>query len=246
MREVKRRIVIIVVFLLLGAIVNVAVAWGVAYWMDPAARVEPTTLLFHNLDTTMHWWSEEESRPHAGWYVDRQERTGAMRVTSLWHDRDPSVRWIFTGKPEADVPSWGQFLLLPQARTSTGWQYDRRVEAWGIPMLSMYSTWRDDRRFDTVATLSVERGIELPPATRSGLFGTHLAPRALPVIIIWPGFIINTLFYALLLWLLVAAPFAARRLLRRRRGLCEKYAYPIGVSPVCTECGAAVVRRIEM
>lgn len=30
---------------------------------------------------------------------------------------------------------------------------------------------------------------------------------------------------------------------RRRSGLCEKCAYPIGVSPVCTECGAAVVRN---
>ena len=57
---------------------------------------------------------------------------------------------------------------------------------------------------------------------------------------IWPGFITNTLFYALLLWLLLFAPFAARRVLRRKRRLCEKCAYPVGTSPVCTECGAAV------
>ena len=36
-----------------------------------------------------------------------------------------------------------------------------------------------------------------------------------------------------------------RRTRRRRRGQCEKCAYPIGVSPVCTECGAAVVRDSE-
>lgn len=57
----------------------------------------------------------------------------------------------------------------------------------------------------------------------------------------YDGLIVNTLVYALLLWLIFFAPFAARRALRRRRGTCEKCAYPIGTSPVCTECGAAVV-----
>ncbi|TVQ58055.1 MAG: hypothetical protein EA377_00400 [Phycisphaerales bacterium] len=65
----------------------------------------------------------------------------------------------------------------------------------------------------------------------------------LPLRPIFPGFAINTLFYALLLWLLLFAPFAARRMIRCRRGLCAKCAYPVGVSPVCTECGAAVPRK---
>ncbi len=63
---------------------------------------------------------------------------------------------------------------------------------------------------------------------------------ALPHIPIVPGFIINTVFYAMLLWLPSTPPFAVRRKIRRRRGQCEKCAYPVGTSPVCTECGAAV------
>jgi hypothetical protein len=47
-------------------------------------------------------------------------------------------------------------------------------------------------------------------------------------------------FYAAILWLLFAAPFALRRRRRIKRGLCPKCAYPVGESPVCTECGAAV------
>ncbi len=54
---------------------------------------------------------------------------------------------------------------------------------------------------------------------------------------IWPGFAINTLLYAALLWLLIPGPFVLRRFLRLRRGLCPKCAYPIGESSVCTECG---------
>ena len=63
-----------------------------------------------------------------------------------------------------------------------------------------------------------------------------------PMIPIWPGFAINTVFYATILWLLLAAPFALRRRRRIKRGLCLKCAYPIGTNNVCTECGAAVQR----
>ena len=57
------------------------------------------------------------------------------------------------------------------------------------------------------------------------------------VAILWPGFAINTIFYAAMLWLLFAAPGYVRRRVRVRRGLCPACAYPIGTSDVCTECG---------
>ena len=60
---------------------------------------------------------------------------------------------------------------------------------------------------------------------------------ALPAKAIWFGFTINTIFYATLSWLIVAAPFALRRHLHRRRNLCAHCAYPIGTNDVCTECG---------
>jgi hypothetical protein len=55
---------------------------------------------------------------------------------------------------------------------------------------------------------------------------------------------INTLFYAAILWLLFAAPFALRRRRRIKRGLCVKCAYNLrGRAPqseVCPECGSMV------
>ncbi len=62
----------------------------------------------------------------------------------------------------------------------------------------------------------------------------------LPIRPVWPGFAINAIFYAAILWLLIPGPFALRRLLRVRRGLCPKCAYPMGESSVCTECGKAL------
>jgi hypothetical protein len=57
---------------------------------------------------------------------------------------------------------------------------------------------------------------------------------------LWPGFAINTIFYAAILWMLFAAPFALRRRRRIKRGLCPKCAYPVGARDVCTECGASL------
>ena len=61
-----------------------------------------------------------------------------------------------------------------------------------------------------------------------------------------PGFAINTLFYAATLWLLSGGPFRLRRLIRVRRGLCPKCAYPMGESAVCSECGKSLPGRSVM
>lgn len=62
--------------------------------------------------------------------------------------------------------------------------------------------------------------------------------RGIPLAPIWSGFLINTLFYAAVLWLLFTTPARIRRMLRRRRGLCPACAYPTGESDTCSECGA--------
>ncbi len=48
---------------------------------------------------------------------------------------------------------------------------------------------------------------------------------------------VNTALNALLGASLYFGPRALRHTLRRRRRLCPHCAYPIGTSPVCTECG---------
>ena len=64
--------------------------------------------------------------------------------------------------------------------------------------------------------------------------------RFIPLHPMWPGFAVNTVLYATILWLLICGPFALRRFIRLRRGLCPKCSYPAGESPVCTECGKAL------
>lgn len=66
------------------------------------------------------------------------------------------------------------------------------------------------------------------------------AQRRMPRAVLWPGLAGNTLFYAAVALLLLWIPRTLRRRARRRRGLCEWCAYPVGVSSVCTECGATL------
>jgi len=69
-----------------------------------------------------------------------------------------------------------------------------------------------------------------------------ISGRSLPIDPIWPGFAINTVFYAVILWLIFAAPLALRRRRRTKRGLCPKCAYDLRGTPqatACPECGAS-------
>jgi hypothetical protein len=82
-------------------------------------------------------------------------------------------------------------------------------------------------------------GPPMPPAAAPGGGGVW-ADHLLPLRPMWPGFAINSIFFALAAgtaWMLWVLPM---RLQRGLRGLCARCAYPMGVSPVCTECGRKV------
>lgn len=64
-------------------------------------------------------------------------------------------------------------------------------------------------------------------------------PNWIPIRPWWPGFALNTAFYAGLAWCAAAGPRWWRRRRRARRGECLECGYPLGESPVCPECGAA-------
>ena len=75
---------------------------------------------------------------------------------------------------------------------------------------------------------------------------SELSLRMLPLRPIWPGFAVNTIFYAAVFWLLICGPFVLRRFIRVKRGLCPACAYPRGESPVCSECGKALPARARV
>jgi hypothetical protein len=175
---VKRRIILVVWLLVAGAIVNIAVAWGVA----------GRTTLFNK---PMHVMGRPESR---SLFICRLGEEKLNVVGMRRNTVGATLTVISFSSPDEKKSADGYFF---------DWRY-------GCPIRSLVTE-------------------DAPSGAGQ--------PRLLSLRPIWPGFAINTFFYAGILWLLLTAPFALRRRRRIKRGLCPACAYPIGASSVCTECG---------
>ena len=232
----RRHLLIAAIFLLAGAVVNVAVAWGCAAYIDIAKS------------------SRIEVGRREQWHVVQRRIGGASRVLVLHRAADvnllydnPDGVWALDGmtKFSASAGIW-RSVFPSRLHTLPSWvsinEFTRREptivtleleDARGWPMLALRCrivpqrpSWR--------SVDEVQGGLALSPRKQVyPWFGF----RALPFHPIWHGFAINTLLYATILWFLIPGPFALRRFLRMRRGLCPACAYPMGESAVCSECG---------
>jgi hypothetical protein len=220
---VKRWIFIIVLFLLLGAIVNVAVAWACALW----AGVDDT-LPFEGIRAIppLEWAGyvpvEWPAVPDWGFIehgrgIDFQcfdisvAGDDTMRAEDLYR-----VVTFDVGLPLRSL-RWELHGLMPEALGTLDYFPDQSevhdVLVTGLDVAGMPRT-QDKLRFW----------------------------RRFPLLPRWPGFIVNTLFYGALLWLLIPGPFVLRRVIRIKRGLCPKCGYDLrraapeaGIG--CPECG---------
>ena len=64
-------------------------------------------------------------------------------------------------------------------------------------------------------------------------------PRALGTQPIWHGLVVNTMFYATAVYVLICFASTSRGMMRKRRGLCVACAYPVAEG-TCPECGTVV------
>ncbi|HVP73606.1 MAG TPA: hypothetical protein VMS30_07700 [Phycisphaerales bacterium] len=215
----KRWAVRICVFLLLGAIVNVAVAWvPLPSWLVNSSKP--------SLARTDTWVVQR--------FTNDPNRT-------IWAFRYMPATVIFPPEyqvqPVEDVLApYGEECLTHIRRLHDEESY--LLMGWGgaqgFPMLALRGFAIETRKpsYEGSQRVDLETfGLLVSKRVRFG------EARPYPLIPIWPGFAINTVFYALVLWLLFAAPFALRRWRRIKRGLCPKCAYPVGTNEVCTECG---------
>ncbi len=226
----KRWAARILVFLLLGAIVNVAVAWGCARWAN-----------------VRHDGYFVDAKP-ARWSYESASCFGAVRIVS---SPTTETQVVFRGDETPNrcpAPAWSR--VTSQSKESASLVEDAR----GWPALALMSVltyidsdvdagWvRAGDEFFIPEVWQTRWGIRVRDGRRAEDIHT------LPLRPIWPGFAINTVFYAGMLWVLLAAPFALRRRLRIKRGLCPKCAYDLrgrgsgGAASACPECGAEHVQ----
>jgi hypothetical protein len=118
------------------------------------------------------------------------------------------------------------------------WWQQRRC---GWPMLSLEADhWIHTRDWimDQPPGVAAREGIETNWGWRVGI-ASHLDARILPWRPRCIGFVVNMLFYAVILWLLLGGPFILRRHIRLKRGRCPKCGYDLRaeLEGGCPECG---------
>ncbi len=254
----KRLAIKLVVFLLLGAVTTVGVAWSSVWW----APLPVTDVLENNPAVE----SQSAAALHGPNYfvmrIGRQRRIGADRVWSSWLDPDAPVSVSFISdphiRPEHVAPSWAR-LALPTPEYADGDVHERTVEARGWPLIALRSGYVHRRNLvpggppfldasETRVGAWPLRDLAVAPQIMN--YGAATMPAVstvqhLPLHPMWPGFLINTFFYAVILWLLWSTPFATRRLTRKRRGRCVRCGYDLrhAEHEACPECGSVSQRQ---
>ena len=215
-------VLILVLSIVGGAIVNVAMAWGCAMWSMQSSE----------------WESEPDSWP--------------IPVPENWPQPTHIEGWGFCGFGIQQV----EILVDPPE------QLDRErirngaigVFMAGWPCLALYSERHRLEvfgglylSFDFSRPETFDEGIAIP----SDLADSHVV-RCLPTRPLWPGFAINTIFYAAVLWLLFMIPGSVkrhRRRIHRGRGRCIHCGYDLRGQPAdskaCPECGQTDGKRIR-
>jgi hypothetical protein len=232
----KRWTIRIFVFMLLGAIVNVAVAWALL-------SLRYDTWSGDSEDDLLGYWPEHEPVED----VLTQSAWGVCEV-EVHHFDFTNVLLTHESVGTKAVPHWCCVRHLPRNWTDgPDWYSDTYFDtAWGWPTLSLHSCTQYGHVWNAAGDDTEAEPVRTHGGVLTGWLDGDSWRRdyALPLIPIWPGFAINTVFYAAVLWMLFAAPFALRKWRRIRRGLCPKCGYDLRNRPmdaaVCPECGAEV------
>ena len=212
----RRHLRTILIFLLLGAIVNIAVAWACAWReYDILQVIGGSNGRAYSDVRAVAWW--RRNAPER-----RSETPDEVMSYTVHLGLSLELGAIFPsqdGRPPTDP---GLNVMVMRA----GW-----------PMRSV-SAWMAGQRFSKLAP-TAHSAID-----RTNL-SVDQSPRWLPLMPLVPGFVVNTGFYSALFWLLIPGPFALRRFIRLRRGRCIHCGYDLRGTPAgppegtkCPECGA--------
>ncbi len=237
MRSRRGAIFKLVLLLVFGILLNVAVAWGISIVLDPF-KIDPPT-------PNRYDWGRLGARvqDEGFFHAHVLSCTGAARLSAGMREAGEFER-DHAEDPRDVVPGW---WVDAHAKFDKAEPFYSRAEARGWPMMSM---WHGVEHHDGATARSRTKSIggivlPLPIWVDPEPYSSYDQPRTLPLRIIWPGFAINTFFYAGVLWMVVFVPGAIRRTRRLARGRCPRCAYPMGSSALCTECGGSLTRRVQ-
>lgn len=220
--DVKRRVRTIVLYLVFGALLNIAVAWGivlmhgyVTFGMDivrnPRPEEDPMLvrrrLFGHELLVSFGrfpdtWTSEEQNV--------------ALATRSAWWPHGTLVRKSQHNFPTVVATGWPCLTVSTWSESGVSEEYSRGF------------VWEPE-------FLGYERAVASWDA---------FVPLIFPIHPLWSGWLLNTPFYAALWWIACGGARSLRATRRRRRGLCVRCRYPRENHVICPECGTTHKARM--
>ncbi len=183
----KKHLPRLALLLVLGALLNVTVAWGCA--ASVGFKGQSSVDLHAPLRDSYHWW------------VIRWDRLAGTRIMSrCWQDSAPEP---FTdGDPGQLLAGWGRIVGPDRDAPVALSQID---EAWGFPARSFSC------HVEVAATTTKTGILQLRPPDGAGGSGVYV-----PVGLIWPGLAFNSLCYAVISMIAFAVVRDCRAALGRR------------------------------
>src|SRR5262245_60939212 len=188
----KQRIVRLLLFLLLGAIVNVAVASSLWFWGE-----RPAPGAFE----TKECWSPTTAQERANWerYAG-PDWPAAPKECGHYARFGKRFNTMIAVVNDFDPSNLGTDEWVEKAKKRESFALDSTFCGWPLMCTSIHQA---------------EQFHRFPPSR--GFFhrsGGQIGRYSIPDFYIWPGFAINTVFYAAALWVLSAAPGWIRRRIR--------------------------------
>lgn len=253
----RRLLTLIALMLLLGAAINVLVAWTCSLWMpvttgsamtiiDLDSNASPCWATTHfRLDRLPGTWTKRPPSPatQRRAFATIAEGIGVRHASIVMHEMFQRPYEPHRSATVGNLVTVEAGLPFP-ALQATHEQFDPALLA--TPLRERYTTRSSDYASGQptrwVDALQLRAGPAARPAATASIagLGRPLLLGVRPV-----GFALNTLFWAGVIAAPALAPRWLRRARRRRRGLCVACGYDAHGLPNCPECGtpAADPRR---
>lgn len=175
------------------------------------------------------------------WSIWRIDTPGRTYMRSSWGDEGCRRSIGIPCDNERAMDLYINWTRLADARVADriGAFHELTVAGFGWPMRAGWSATEEIVDCNPPpARPKVRRthGLSIHNLSVNRVFGIG-PPRILPTRPIWPGFLFNSVFYSLVVFLPLFTVGFVLRWNRRRRGLCGYCKYPRGESAICSECG---------
>jgi len=223
-------------FLLLGAILNVAVAWGCVFAESFSTKKDKQTL-DHNTMPIRIKDLHNSLLPSDIVDADPLYGLGTHFGYRFYSISSAVMEWDISQDPVKVTVK--KFAYIGTFIHESGWPFQ---SLWGY----IFCESRDGIDYPTLITTRKE----------FGQYWFNLAPVGinrqfrLPIYVRWWATAGNTLFYAVILWLPYQGFFMWRRHRRIQRGRCGQCGYIVapnigvpGASPNCPECGTPLPKK---